>query len=82
MKIINQGLSSLFIDLLDKNMSKTELSVFNLIKKNNYVRTGEIAKIISKSDKTVYRAIKRLKELKYIERVGDDYNGYWTIVEK
>lgn len=67
---------------VQEKLSKTELSVFNLIKKNNYVRTGEIAKIISKSDKTVYRAIKRLKELKYIERVGDDYNGYWTIVEK
>lgn len=49
---------------VQEKMSKTELAVFNIIKKNNYVRTGEIAKI------------------KYIERVGDDYNGYWIIVEK
>lgn len=61
-------------------MTKTEESVFSIIKKNNYIRIAEIARVISKSDKTVSRAIKKLKDLKYIERVGDDYNGYWKVI--
>lgn len=65
--------------VLDK-MTKTEESVFSVIKKNNYVRIAEIARVIGKSDKTVSRAIKKLKDLKYIERVGDDYNGYWKVI--
>ena len=63
-------------------MTKTETKVLLAIKKNNYARISEIAKAIEKSDKTVSRAIKKLKELKYIERVGDDYNGYWKVLEK
>ena len=63
-------------------MSETEIKVLKEIKKNNYARISEIAKAIEKSDKTVSRAIKKLKELKYIERVGDDYNGYWKVLER
>ena len=63
-------------------MTKTETKVLSAIKKNNYARISEIAKAIEKSDKTVSRAIKKLKELKYIERVGDDYNGYWKVLER
>ena len=63
-------------------MTKTEAKVLSAIKKNNYARISEIAKAIEKSDKTVSRAIKKLKELKYIERVGDDYNGYWKVLER
>ena len=63
-------------------MTKTETKVLSAIKKNNYARISQIARAIEKSDKTVSRAIKKLKELKYIERVGDDYNGYWKVLEK
>ena len=65
-----------------QDMSETELNVYKEIKKNNYARISEIAKAIAKSDKTVSRAIKKLKELKYIERIGDDYNGYWKVLER
>ena len=65
-----------------EKMTETEMAVFVAIKKNNYVRVSEIALIIGKSCKTVSRAIKKLKDLKYIERVGDDYNGYWQVVEE
>ena len=63
-------------------MTKTETKVLLAIKKNNYARISEIAEAIEKSDKTVSRAIKKLKELQYIERVGDDYNGYWKVLER
>lgn len=60
-------------------MSKTDIAVLEAIKRNNYVRTSEIAKALSISDKTVYRSIKKLKELGYIVRRGDDYSGYWEV---
>ena len=62
-------------------MSETEMNVFSIIKNNNNVRVAEIAKAIGKSDKTVSRTIKRLKDLKYIERDGDDYNGYRKVIK-
>ena len=52
-----------------QDMSETEIKVLKEIKKNNYARISEIARAIEKSDKTVSRAIKKLKELKYIERL-------------
>ena len=61
-------------------MSKTENEVFKLINDNNYLSGSEMAKILGKSEKTIYRAIKRLKELGLIERNGSDTSGYWHII--
>jgi len=61
-------------------MSKTENEVFKLINDNNYLSGNEMAKILGKSEKTIYRAIKRLKELGLIERIGSDTSGYWHII--
>ena len=63
-------------------MSKTDIAVLDAIKRNNYVRASAIADTLSTSDKTIYRSIKKLKELGYIVRKGDDYSGYWEIIEK
>jgi predicted HTH transcriptional regulator len=38
-----------------------------------------IADNIGKSEKTVSRAIKKLKDNDRIERSGSDYNGYWIV---
>lgn len=63
------------------NMSKTDIKVFEAIKRNNYIRASQIANTIGVSDKTIYRSIKKLKEMGYIKRIGDDYSGYWEIVK-
>lgn len=63
----------------ERPLSETEVSVFGEIKKNNYATAKQIAERIGKSEKTVYRAVKRLKELRKIERSGDDYNGFWIV---
>ena len=55
------------------------MRVYEEIGKNNYATAKQIAEAIGKSEKTVYRAIKRLKELQKIERNGDDYNGSWIV---
>ena len=60
-------------------MSKTEMRVYEEICNNNYATAKQLAEAIGKSEKTVYRAIKRLKELQKIERKGDDYNGSWIV---
>jgi len=62
-----------------QDMSKTEKRVYEEICKNNYATAKQIAEKIGKSEKTVYRAIKKLKELQKIERSGDDYNGSWIV---
>lgn len=61
-------------------MSETERKVYKLIKEDNYIRANVIAQKIGKSEKTVYRAIKKLKDLKMIIRIGDDYSGHWKIL--
>ena len=62
-----------------QEMSKTEKVVLEEIRKNNYITAKLIAEQIGKSEKTVYRAIKRLKEFGYIVRIGDDYDGHWEV---
>ena len=62
------------------DLSQTDKDVYDIIKKDNYISAKEIASKIKKSDKTVYRSIKNLKDLKYIERVGDNISGYWNIL--
>ena len=62
-----------------QEMSKTEMRVYEEICNNNYATAKQLAEAIGKSEKTVYRAIKRLKELQKIERKGDDYNGSWIV---
>lgn len=64
-----------------QELSKTEMAVFEEIRKNNFATANQISEKIGKSEKTVYRAIKKLKELQKIERKGDDYNGSWIVKE-
>ena len=61
-------------------MSDTDKKIFNLIKEDNYIRAKEIRKQVNKSEKTIYRTIKNLKSNGLIERVGDNYTGYWKIL--
>ena len=62
-------------------MSKSEKAVFDLPKECDYLTTAELAKKIGKTEKTVYRAIKSLKENGYIVREGTDTSGYWKILK-
>ncbi len=62
-------------------MSKTEKEVYSIIKESDFLTNAEIAVRIGKSSKTVYRAIKALKENGYIRREGNDNNGYWIVIK-
>ena len=63
------------------DMSKTEKAVYDLLKDNNFLIIKEIASVLSKTEKTVSRAIKGLKEKEYIVREGTDNSGSWKILK-
>lgn len=73
-------------EVLDSNgvineLSSTELVVFNQIKLNNGIIARKISEINNVPLRTVQRAISKLKELKFIERVGSNKTGYWKILK-
>ena len=71
-------------DVQDINikMSKTEIAVLDAIRLDGFITAKQIACQIQKSEKTVYRAIKVLKNLGYISRQGNDSNGKWIVLPK
>ncbi len=62
-------------------MSKSEKAVYDLLKKCDYLTNEQLAKEIGKSAKTVYRAVKALKQNGYIVREGTANSGYWKILK-
>ena len=66
---------------VQRTMSKTEKLVYEEIKNNKCTTAKQISAAIGKSEKTVYRALKRLKELNKIAREGDDFNGSWIVID-
>lgn len=65
-----------------EKMSKIEMEVLSAIKENNFVTGSVIAKKINKSEKTVYRTIKKLKDAGMIYREGSAYNGKWRVINE
>lgn len=63
------------------DMTMTEKTVYDLLKGRDCLTIKEMALMISKSEKTVSRAIKGLKEKGYIVREGTDNDGYWIILK-
>ena len=62
-------------------MTKTEKEVYELLKEKDYLTIKEIALLLSKSEKTVSRSIKGLKDKGYILREGTDNSGCWKIMK-
>ena len=65
-------------DICNK-LSKTETAVLEIIKADNTLTAKQIAERIGKTDKTVYRAIRILREKNYIVRKGNDFDGVWIV---
>ncbi len=62
------------------DISELSKKVLKLIKEDNYIRANEIGKKLERSEKTIYRAIKELKDNGFIKRIGDNYTGYWEVL--
>ena len=62
-------------------MSGSVKAVYELLREHDCLTNAELAEKIGKSSKTVYRAIKVLKDNGFIVRVGKDNDGYWDILK-
>ena len=63
------------------DMSGSVKAVYELLREHDCMTNAELAEKIGKSSKTVYRAIKVLKDNGFIARVGRDNDGYWDILK-
>lgn len=62
-----------------KELSNKEKIVFSAIKDNPYTTTAFIAKDKNLTRPTIERAIKKLKQLGLIKRIGPDKGGHWEV---
>ena len=70
------------LPLSDLALSKTEKAVYQLLKLQPNLTREELSTEISKTVKTVQRALDGLKEKGVIARVGNTRTGYWEILQK
>ncbi len=75
-----------FVPELNQNvpvvLSKTEKSVYQLLKLQLNLTREELSIEISKTIKKVQRALEGLKEKGLIARFGNARTGYWEILQK
>ena len=62
-------------------LTKTDIAVFEELKKNPEQTREEIALKINKTVRTVQRSIDKLKQNGKITRIGNKNYGYWEIIE-
>ena len=64
-----------------ENVTDTrEMQILNLMKKNNRISTGEMARILNVSRMTIGREISSLKKQGLIIRIGSAKGGHWEVV--
>jgi len=63
-----------------ERLTKNQLQIISLIKKDKNVTTKEMSKAIGIAKKNIENNIKKLKEKGYVERVGAAKGGYWSII--
>jgi len=61
------------------DLKENYIAVISLIYKDEHITNKELAVKINKSDRTVARMIKVLKDKNIIERVGSKKNGKWVV---
>jgi ATP-dependent DNA helicase RecG len=61
-------------------MSERQKQILEFIAENNTISAKQLAILLNTSDRTIERDIKKLSDLKYIERIGADRGGFWKII--
>jgi len=62
--------------------SNREQQILIIIHEDNRISLNEIAHKLDVSKRTILRDLKRMKQEKIIERIGNEKNGYWEIISK
>lgn len=65
----------------EDKLSETEKSVLSILKQNSEISRDDIAERISKTVRTVQRALVSLTEKGYIRRVGAKKNSTWEVIK-
>jgi len=65
---------------LRRSYGEVTLNILTMIHQNPEIRTKDIADAIDKSQSTVEKTIKKMKDSHLIERIGSDRSGYWKIL--
>lgn len=72
-------------DFLTANKVKTSKTLKDKIKEmlisNKYINVSEIAKILDKSEITIYRYLQEMVKNGELERVGSRKTGYWSVLD-
>ncbi len=63
-------------------VNKRQQAIIGLIQNNNSISINELAESCKAGRETRKRELKKLKELKLLQRVGSDKAGYWEIIQK
>lgn len=69
------------VNISEPSLTKREKEVYEIIADDASLSVANIAKSLNISDSTVNRAIRGLKEKKYIAHEGADKNGEWIILK-
>ena len=65
-----------------KTITQLEQNILNIINNNPQTTRNEIAEKLNISPETVKEYLTKLKEKKFLKRVGPDKGGYWKVIEK
>lgn len=68
-------------EAINEAINDLETQIINLIKINPFITRNELVNITKKSDASIYRMLRKLKEKGIIVRVGSRKSGYWKIKE-
>jgi Predicted transcriptional regulator containing an HTH domain and an uncharacterized domain shared with the mammalian protein Schlafen len=68
-------------DRVSKNLNATEQKIFVLLQNDGNMTKEMLMSETDVSHSTVSRALKKLRELGYIERIGSDKSGAWHILK-
>ena len=61
------------------NLTGLQQKILNSMKNNSEITYYELEKILKRDRATIRRNVKRLKEMKLIERIGSKKAGHWKI---
>lgn len=68
-------------DIYDVTLNGTEMSVLAILRQKPDSSRNEIADKISKTVRTVQRALDSLREKGYIQRIGSKRNASWEVLK-
>ena len=63
------------------DMTQTDEYVLQVLTTNGRATAARIAQVLGVSERTVRRPFKKLREYGFIERIGSDKAGYWSVNE-